>query len=779
MKSSSLIYLNLFLLSASILCFEIVSTRIASVIFAYDYAFIILSLAILGIGTGGIFSYYRFKGKDISQAPRTFTRVLVMLGLSLLVFLAAVTALKTTFPFAYFALLLLPFFFAGVYYSLLFKSFAENSFKLYAADLSGAAFGSLASILLIGQLGAPNCVLLLSVIVFGTAVILNYPGMKTSGLIASSSILLLSVIVLILNGRSSLLGDVSIGDFPEKDYYYVYPDAARTSHIVESRWSSYGRADLVQYDNQDYVKQLFIDGAAGSQMYRFNGDVKKPGNMLYDLLLSQTTAIPFLFLDEQQKNTMLVIGPGGGKEILMGLFGGVKTITGVEVNPDFVEIVKQYQQFNGGIYNDFPNVNIVVGEGRNYIRQTRNRFDLILMSLPSTQQLQNIDNLAMSENYLLTAEAVRDYLGMLTPSGELIVTVHNRLELLRLLITTMSAFNELGIGVGESLDHFLVLEQDFAPTIVIKKDVFNTEDIQRIQKEMKIIPAMFPNVTYLPGSPGARPNTAINQFFEEIGTDRSSVNEYVNQSKFNLEPCRDDSPYFYELRRGISPDYAWLLGGVSAINLAVLVIPFSRIRKKAGRKINLRVVTLPLIIFICIGLGFMIVEVTLFQKMILYLGSPTTSLSILLSSLLVGMGLGSFFGGKIFPDHIDRRLKVICIGIVLAGIALLLAYPIVLNNFMERGIALRALLSFLMICPFGFLLGIPYPTAIQLLKRNNMEQYVPWMYGVNGTMTVLGSVVAVILSMSAGFTLSFLVGLSFYALVVIVVHNISKDIAVE
>jgi hypothetical protein len=109
MNNTRLIYLSLFFLSASVLCFEIVSTRIASVIFAYDYAFIILSLAILGIGTGGIFSYYRFKGKDISQAPKTFARVLVFLGLSLLVFLASVMALKTTFPFAYFVLLLLPF----------------------------------------------------------------------------------------------------------------------------------------------------------------------------------------------------------------------------------------------------------------------------------------------------------------------------------------------------------------------------------------------------------------------------------------------------------------------------------------------------------------------------------------------------------------------------------------------------------------------------------------------------------------------------------------------
>ncbi len=135
MKSSSLVYLSLFFVSATILCFEIVSTRIASVIFAYDYAFIILSLAILGIGTGGVFSYYRFKGKDISQAPKTFAGVLVFLGMSLLVFLAAVTELKITFPPAFFVLLLLPFFFAGVFYSQLFKSLAENSFTLYASDL--------------------------------------------------------------------------------------------------------------------------------------------------------------------------------------------------------------------------------------------------------------------------------------------------------------------------------------------------------------------------------------------------------------------------------------------------------------------------------------------------------------------------------------------------------------------------------------------------------------------------------------------------------------------
>ena len=107
---------------------------------------------------------------------------------------------------------------------------------------------------------------------------------------------------------------------------------------------------------------------------------------------------------------MIVIGPGGGKDVLTGLLAGVDDITGVEINPDIVNIVKDHKEFNGGIYTDFPNVNILVKEGRHYIKQEQRKYDLIVMALPSTEQLQNIDNFAMNENYLLTIEAIKDYL---------------------------------------------------------------------------------------------------------------------------------------------------------------------------------------------------------------------------------------------------------------------------------------------------------------------------------------------------------------------------------
>jgi hypothetical protein len=229
-------------------------------------------------------------------------------------------------------------------------------------------------------------------------------------IIAGYSILFISFIVLTYNGKKEFLGEVPIGNFAEKDFYHVYPNLNFQSQIIDSRWSIYGRSDLVQYSHQDIVKQLFIDGAAGTQMYRFNGSITKTNPLLLDLLLRHSNAIPFLFLQDNGKNNMLIIGPGGGKEVLIGMFSSVKNITAVEINPDFVALVKDHNEFNGGIYTDFPNVHVLVQEGRHYIKRSKEKFDLIVMALPSTEQMQSIEPFAQNENYLLTVEAIQDYL---------------------------------------------------------------------------------------------------------------------------------------------------------------------------------------------------------------------------------------------------------------------------------------------------------------------------------------------------------------------------------
>ncbi|MEJ2052137.1 MAG: hypothetical protein P8Y60_20280, partial [Calditrichota bacterium] len=407
----------------------------------------------------------------------------------------------------------------------------------------------------------------------------------------------------------------------EKDFYHVYSRPDIKSDIIESRWSVYGRTDLVEYNHQDMVKQLFIDGSAGTQMYRFSGDIHNINRLLYNLIIRHSTTIPLLFLQENEKDNMLVIGPGGGKEVLAGLLAGVHNITGIEINPDFVKLVREYHNYNGGIYTDFPNVNIEVKEGRHYIKKTDQKFDLVVIALPSTERLESIDNLAMSENFLLTTEAILDYLKILTPKGRLVFTVHNRWELIRLMVMAMTAFEETGINNQQALNHFVLLSQDYAPSIIIKNSPFSQADIEHIKNISSAFPDGIPSVTYLPYNWNNVSNTVENRLLINIKQNKISLRQYIDNDPYDISPVYDDSPYFYKVKRGIPADYLFLLIGVGLISIIVVTVPYSRTKGKIKKK-QKQILSISLIIFASLGLGFMIIEVTFFQKLILYLGSP-------------------------------------------------------------------------------------------------------------------------------------------------------------
>ena len=772
MQNTKLVYLNLIIISATVICFEIVSTRISSVIFVNNYAFIILSLAILGLGCGGIFSYYRIKKKEPAELFHAIAKIIFLIGISFSFFIIAITKFNITNPLIYIFLLFLPFFFAGIFYAQIFKYYSEHSFKLYASDLSGAAIGSVGTIGILSLFTAPNALLFLSLLALSSAFSFIISGFKKYKIIGFYSIIILFITLFLLNGDANLLGKVPIGKFPEKDFYYVYPNAASISKIIDSRWSIHGRSDLIAYSNQDEVRQLFVDGSAGTQMYRFNGDVKNVSPLLYNLLMRHTSTIPLLFLRDYEKDNMLVLGPGGGKEILTALLDGIINITGIEINQDFVDIVKKYRTFNGGIYTDFPNVNILVQEGRHYIKKSQQKIDLVVMALPSTEQLQSIDNFAMNENYLLTVEALKDYMKILTPEGRLIFTVHNKWELIRLIVTTLTAFKEEGIDNKDAINHLIIVDQDYAPTIVIKKEAFTQSEIVHIKNVISKIPKELPPVTYLPYNLKEAKNTRENQLLKSLDKGMT-LKDYINKDPYDISPVRDDSPYFYKVRRGVPSMYLWLMAGVILIGVLDFFVPYLKVRGKKDRES----VRFALSVFLPIGVGFMMIEVTLFQKLVLYLGSPTISLSILLASLLIGMGTGSYFGDRIFPGNLGKRLRTITLLIVAVGAILIFTYPLLLNRLLVVGQAVRSIVNFMIILPFGFLLGIPFPSGIQFLKQSNMEPLIPWMYGLNGIMSVLGSVLAVIFSMLFGFTPTFFIGLIFYLLVFLVCSVGGKSFA--
>ena len=488
---------NIFILSAVVICFEIISTRISSVVFVQNYAFIILSLAILGLGSGGIYSFYKIKSEEGStKNQKLFSLFIFLSGASLIFFIISVIILSITNLYVYFFLLFMPFFFAGIIYAEFFRNYANAGFKIYASDLLGAALGSIVSIYIFSLFNAANAVLFLGLVLFISSV--NFLIAEKRKRIMLYITLFCLTVVLTIFGKNDLVGKIPIGNFPEKDIYHVYDDPGIEPNIVESRWSINGRSDLVEFNNQSIIKDLFIDGSAGTQMYKFNGNIANHDKLVNKLLLQHSTAIPFIFLTKEEKKNMLVIGPGGGKEILTGILSEVQNITGVEVNPDFVDIVKEYKNFNGGIYTDFPNVKIQIAEGRHFIKSTHQLYNTIVLALPSTEQLQNIDGIASNENFLLTVEAIKDYLKLLTPNGSLIFTVHNRWELVRLIVTSIYAFKENGIDNLDVLNHFIILGSEYAPTIVIKKSAYTVDGIKAIAKIVKSLPSDFPRVTYLP-----------------------------------------------------------------------------------------------------------------------------------------------------------------------------------------------------------------------------------------------------------------------------------------
>jgi hypothetical protein len=173
-----------------------------------------------------------------------------------------------------------------------------------------------------------------------------------------------------------------------------------------------------------------------------------------------------------------------------------------------------------------------------------------------------------------------------------------------------------------------------------------------------------------------------------------------------------------------------------------------------------------LFVFISLGAGFMFLELALFQKLILYLGSPTISLSILLCSLLVGMGLGSISGDIFKGKGAYRKLLNSSIAVLVCGTIAIIIYPIILESLLGQDRIIRAFITFVLILPLGFVLGIPFPTSIRILKMHQLDKYIPWMYGVNGAMTILGSVLTIVISMLYGFTYAFATGLSFYVVIV-------------
>jgi hypothetical protein len=788
---------GIFLASFSLLAFEITLTRILSVMLYYHYVFIVISLALLGLGTGGIFIHF-FRRRIPRSGSRFGSLALFasLFSLSISLSLIVLTRISADSLILYCFLLFGPFFFAGALFAETFLAFPALSSKVYGMDLLGAAAGSLGVVLILNKFGGINTSFFLALFASVAALLFagRAKGINLKGVTPPAISFLIIASLLGANLTDLWSVDLPVGANPAKEINHVLSAPSLQGEIIDSRWSAFGRTDLVAFRGNPEVMTVYLDGTAGAMMYQFNGDFENPGLEIESLKTSFPGYLPLSFLQEEERNNALTIGPGGGRDILLALLADVDQITAVEVNEDLVDIVSEYAWYNGGIYTDFENVTIIVDEGRNFLKRQREKYDIIMLSLPFTKTSRSLEGFALTESFLFTTDSINDYVEHLTDEGRLIVVAHDMVEISRLLSISLETLKQRGVNGKVAMEQIYVVGSDAFPVFVLKKTPFELSEMVSIHQSIHQL-GYDPISSYLPNIKRGSCTSHVEEnrfnecamfspFFLALGTgaiDFDDLDGSYTEHGLDLSPVTDDSPFFYKLEAGIPQSVSLVVWSSVAMLLLVMFAPLLYLKRRSDyrtvKQRNTNIFNISLFRFMAffsmLGIGFMLVEISTIQRFILFLGQPVLSLAVLLFSLLVGAGMGSMYSGHFASEKIVNVIAVVSISIVVVLVSYAFLLPLILEQLLGLELAIRLLATVAISAPLGFLMGFLFPLGLRLLKEMKMEGYIPWMWGINGIGSVLGSALTIVIAIGFGFTEALLLGAACYSIVFLTMQKIS------
>ena len=795
-------YLGVFLITSSTLMLEIIQTRILSVVVWYHLAFFVISLAMFGLTVGAVWVYLRrlrFTETTLSYDLSYFSGLFALataICLAVQMTLAPVIsgAMTTLWIWTELAICLsIPFFFSGVVVSLALTRGPFRIGHVYGVDLLGAATGCLGALLLLNFTDGPSAVLWVAAFMAAAALAFSVSGIGKapdqkpplhSWLRHRYWIFFLLVSCALINPYTGHgLQPIAVkGKFE-------FPG----SHLFK-QWNSFSRVVVEQvkrgipemwgpspkmFDNKwsVYQTELNIDGDAATYAYRFTGNLDEVAFLRYDV-----TNLAYFLPDRER---VLVIGVGAGRDILSAALFGRKQITGVEINPIFVQLLTREPDFLD--FNNvaaLPGVQFVLDEGRSWLSRSQESFDIIQMSLVDTWAATGAGAFTLSENGLYTVQAWKTFLSRLTPKGVLTVSrwydpsVPD--ETGRLISLAVAALMEMGIT--DPSRHVFLASQGAIATLVLSKSPFSASDVENLERaaaeyqhNILISPRRVPGSETL-----LRILTAV---------DRKSLNSYTSSLEFDLTPPTDDRPFFFNqlplsrplralahaktmLARG--PQGGGIRQGNLVATITLLVLFFiSLIFVTAAIVVPLRpalkdvgpaVATRGTLYFALIGIGFMMVEIGLLQRMTIFLGHPIYSLAVLLFSLILTTGMGSFLSEKF---TLDNRVKITSWAISAGGYLVIL--PFVLSElfaaFNGATLTARAAVCVLSITPAGLLLGYGFPTGMRLIAAIDPRP-TPWFWGINGAAGVLASISAIVVSLALGINATLIVGALCYFLLI-------------
>ena len=672
-----------------------------------------------------------------------------------------------------------PFIFAGMTISGIFNNIPSKSSLLYFADISGSAIGALAVITLLPAFGALKSIMMSALIGAVSAVILIYTDkadVKKHKVKTSLAALMIIITSILVFSSSELL----MPRDPLKGMHKIVTNTKIDAEIEKSIWSIHGRTDLIRIKGLDNEKIIFTDATAGTYMYDYSSVIESQDN-INRFSKDFGAVVPVSLLSDKQRDSSLIIGSGGGREVILSLIGKIKKITAVELNPDIVNLVKEYEDFNDGIYTENKSVEVIVDEGRKYIKENNSSYDLILFSLPVTRTSKSIEAYSLSENYLYTVEAMEEYLDSLTPEGSLVMVAHNYLEVNRLLTTVIKAFENSGYKTEDIMKQLYIISSGKMPTLVVRKYPYSNQETAFIYKyasssgfteDSFYLPYMGQFYDYF-----VKNNDPFiknyNQDLYLLSTGQKSIDNFISTSNYNYKPVYDNSPFFYNFKKGLPGVFYIFITFFFAslfFVLISLVYPERKTKKRQTRFWGNPELKFFVFIFFAMGVGFMLIEISLFQKFILYLGKPVYTLTVLLFSLLLGVGIGSLVSGFI---KINEYKLIVYSALAVSAVSFL--YIFSLQHFFTSCLS-PALVSFLMLFPLGFFMGVPFPSAVRLMGKKDLSDYIPFMWGLNGITSVTGSALAMTIGMTAGFSSAVINGIILYLLIALYVFPKRKQL---
>jgi hypothetical protein len=758
--SDRLILSTVALSSFSALLLELALTRLFSVVLFYHFAFLAISIALLGLGAGGVFAHLwkerlqNFELRRIAWISNALSAIVIPVVVEI-VLRVPVSLRLSGGNFVRLSVVYLcsavPFFLTGLQFSVIFAREPSRITRIYGADLIGGALACLAVVPLLNWVGGPNAIFC-AAITSAVAAVAWSPGGKYK----IRSVALVGVLAVLLAANfSGRIADV------------VWAKGVRRKNVEFARWNAISRVEVDRDDNGGRV--IVIDADANT--YIMSADLAhwKGSGWENGLMAAPPAVVNAL----RPHGDYAIIGPGGGVDVLRAVANGAHSVTGVEINPIIANTIMRgrYAEYAQHLY-ERPDVHIHVADGRSFIRNAREQYDVVQMTLVDTWASTAAGAFALSENSLYTTQAFREYFDHLKPDGIIAVTrweFREPREALRVVSVATEALHQS--GVADVSRHFIIvsdgdLDEDGIPVAVLaKKSAFTTGEEETVRQHLRDFDEL--RLLYSPSEPKQNAFSGLIQ--------SSNPELFSGSYDYNVTPVTDNAPFFFftlkparllhlsatesamdwKVNLGVAVLLMLLIISIVAV-LAFLVIPLALGDRKGGHP------TGALLYFISVGLGYILVEVCLIQRFVLFLGHPTYALTVVVFLMLLSSGFGSLASRTWCAEPSRVWLPLALVILVLALYTGML--PAVLNRAVGEPFWLKLVIGGVVLVPAGFVMGMPFPTGLRGLARGGGDNSIEWAWAMNAASSVLGSVLAMVIAIQFGLNVTLACGAAAYVL---------------